>query len=120
MLFPIAVPQQTDVQLSRRVAREPVLEVDRARHLVVGEALAREGADLGLERRGGLSSRCQLDRSLHGLAPLRVGNPEDADVGDRRPRPRSGHGREQLAVDPDLAALGLQAADERIDVLALP
>src|SRR5512133_2944917 len=77
---PEALAQRSLEDLARGRARQVADEVDRARQLVAGEALAREGGQLvGTRHR----ARPQDDERLHRLTPPLVGYADDRNLVNR-------------------------------------
>src|SRR5689334_2280316 len=77
---PVAVAEQSLVELARRQPRQLVLEVDAARALEVGEVGAAERQQLLLQRRTRLDAVDDLDDGLDLLAEVLVGHADDRRV----------------------------------------
>ena len=83
-LVPELLAQLVLVELAVVVPGQRLDELDAAGTLVVRDAVAAPLDELGAERVRRLDAGLRLDDGDHDLAPLVVGNADDADVADRR------------------------------------
>ena len=90
------------VELAVVVPGQRLGELDTARTLVVRDAVAAPLDQLGGELIRGLDAGLRLHDGHHDLAPIVVGNADDADVADRRMADQ--HGLDLGRIDVDAAA----------------